>query len=66
MITVNGRLVAVIVLTLAGAAVFAIGIVSGISNRVTGHEALAGFIALLVAAAAGAWLRRDRLNRRQS
>ena len=65
MITVNGRLVARVVMALAGAALVALGIISGAADRVTGHEVLAGLVALLVGAVAALWLRRDRANRRQ-
>lgn len=60
MITVNGRLVAAIVLLAALAVIAAMSVIGAVSNRVTGHEALIVFIALMVAAAAGLWLRRDK------
>jgi len=58
MIIVNGRLVARMALA-------ALGVLSAVSDRVTGHEVLAGFTALLVAAGSAAWLRRDRLRGRR-
>lgn len=60
MITVTGRLVARVVMGLAGAALIALGVTAATANRVTGHEILAGLIALAVAAIAGLWLRRDK------
>jgi hypothetical protein len=60
MITVTGRTAAIAVLTLAGLALTALGVLSMVTNRVTGHEALTGFIALLIGTAAALWLRRDK------
>jgi hypothetical protein len=65
MITVTGRLVAAIIMILAGLALAAIGTFIAVSGRLTGHEALAGFTALLAAAGAALWLRRDRLRGRR-
>ena len=62
MITVNGRTAAKAVMVLAGLVLAALGVIATATNRVTGHEALLGFIALLTATAAALWLRRQ--NRR--
>lgn len=58
MITVTGRLAARVVLGVSGAALAALGVLAVVTNRVTGHEALSGFIALLVGTGAALWLRR--------
>ena len=59
MITVTGRTAAKAVMVLAGLALVTLGVVATVTNRVTGHEALLGFIALLTATAAALWLRRQ-------
>lgn len=63
MITATGRTVAIAVMTGAGLVLAALGVLTVVTNRVTGHEALTGFIALLAGTAAALWLRR---NGRQS
>ena len=60
-----GRLVAAFFLTFAGAVIVLVGVVSYADNRFTLREVLAGSIAVVVAAVAGAWLRRDKRQRRQ-
>lgn len=60
MITVTGRTVAIAVMILAGLALTALGVLTVVTNRVTGHEALSGFIALLAGTVAALWLRRDK------
>lgn len=60
MITVNGRTAAKAVMVLAGVALAALGVTTIVTNRVTGHEALGGFIALLTGTAAALWYRRDK------
>ena len=55
--TVDGRLVAALILTLAGAGLITLAVVGLAANRLTPHEVLAGVIALVVAAVAGLWLR---------
>jgi hypothetical protein len=62
MITV-GRFFAVVALLAAGSFLAALGIVGGISNRLTGREVLAGVIAIAVGAVAALWLRRDKRER---
>ena len=62
MITVTGRTAAIAVMYLAGLVLGSLGVVAVITNRVTGHEALSGFIAFLAGTAAALWLRRE--NRR--
>ena len=59
MITVTGRTAAVAVMVLAGAVLAALGVTAIVTNRVTGHEALSGFIALLTGTGAALWLRRQ-------
>lgn len=61
--TVSGRTVAKAVMTIAGLALVALGVLAAVTNRVTGHEALSGFIALLACTAAALWLRRDNRQR---
>lgn len=60
MITVTGRTAAIAVMAIAGLALMALGVLAVVTNRVTGHEALSGFIALLAGTAAALWLRRDK------
>lgn len=60
MITVTGRTAAIAVMILAGLVLVGLGVLTVVTNRVTGHEALSGFIALLAGTAAALWLRRDK------
>lgn len=57
-VTVTGRTAAIAVMILAGLILAALGVLAVVTNRVTGHEALSGFTALLAGAAAALWLRR--------
>jgi hypothetical protein len=58
--TTAGRFFAVIALMAAGAFLVALGIVSGVSNRITVHDVIAGGVAAAVAVVAALWLYRDR------
>lgn len=62
MITVNGRFVAALFLTLSGAAIAGIGAYSYASNRLTGSEVAGLLFALAVAAVAALWLRLHRAD----
>jgi hypothetical protein len=57
---IAGRHVARFVLALAGLSLVALGVTTVVSNRLTGHEALGFFAALLTGTAAALWLRRDK------
>lgn len=57
--TVTGRTAAKAVMILAGLALAALGVTTIVTNRVTGHEALGFFAALLTGAGAALWLRRQ-------
>lgn len=57
--TVTGRKVAIAVMAAAGLVLAALGVLTIVTNRVTGREALTGIIALLAGTAAALWLRRD-------
>ena len=47
------------VLALAGLSLVALGVATIVTNRLTGHEALGFFAAVLVGTAAALWLRRE-------
>ena len=65
MITVNGRTAAVAVMILAGLALAALGATAIVTNRVTGHEALGFFAALMAGTGAALWLRRQNREGRR-
>jgi branched-subunit amino acid ABC-type transport system permease component len=56
-VTIDGRFFAVLVMTLASGAVFAIGAYAAVMQRLTEREALAGLVLLVVALVAALWLR---------
>ena len=60
MITPRGIAVALVALSLAGFATIAAFWAA--TGRISGREALGGFVALVVAAAAGAWLRERKIR----
>lgn len=60
MFTVTGRTAAITVMVIAGVVLVALGVLAVVTNRVTGHEVLSGFVALLAGTAAALWLRRDK------
>lgn len=62
MITVTGRLIAATVMILAVSALAALLAFAAVTNRVTRPEVTGGLIVLVIAAAAAAYLRRDRLH----
>lgn len=58
------RLAARVLMAFSGLALTALGVTSVVTSRVTGHEALVGFAALLAGTGAALWLRRE--NRKGS
>jgi hypothetical protein len=66
MTTTTGRFFAVVIMLAAGAFLVALGIAGAVSNRVTLREVLLGCAAILVAAVAALWLRRDKRQGRPS
>ena len=62
MIDINGRFFAALVAILAGAALAAGGAYVAVMQRLTGREALIGFVILVIGAVAALWLRRDKLH----
>jgi F0F1-type ATP synthase assembly protein I len=59
----SARLAARVLMLIAGLALTALGVTSAVTNRVTGHEALAGFAAILLGVGTALWLRRDKRKR---
>jgi hypothetical protein len=60
---ITARTVAIAVMITAGLVLAALGVLTVVTNAVTGHEALSGFIALLAGTGAALWLRRDSKQR---
>ncbi len=57
--TIDGRFFAAATAVISGAALVTLGVVGGVTNRLTPREVIGGCIALLVGATAALWLRRE-------
>ena len=65
MITITGRGIAWVAIVLSLAGVATIAAFWAATGRISGREALGSFVAIVVAAATGAWLRGRRARSRQ-